>query len=62
MKVKLSIPICCPDGSFKSGDEPNLSEAIAKGLIEAGYAVSLEVTDEVTPKIEKKPPIKGGSK
>ena len=38
MKVKLNIPICGPDGSFAAGQEANISDATAKGLIEAGHA------------------------
>ncbi len=42
MKVKLLVPICGPDGSFKAGDEPDLAESIAMGLITGGYAEALE--------------------
>lgn len=75
MKVKLFRPIYCPDGSFRAGEEPNLTDAIAKGLIDGGYAKSLEkpaetIVVEVIPPSEKvkeiqkkmphvKPPKKG---
>ena len=47
MKVKLLVPICCPDGSFDIGDEPDLSDAIAEGLKSGGYAESLKVKKPV---------------
>lgn len=47
MKVKLLKAICCPDGSFQAGDEPDLTDAIAKGLISGGYAELLEVEKPV---------------
>ena len=51
MKVKLFVPICGPDGSFQAGDEPDLGDATAEGLISGGYAESLEVEKPV--KIKK---------
>ena len=55
MKVKLLKAICCPDGSFQAGAEPNLSDLIANGLICGGYAVSLEpiIIDTEKPIVEK---------
>ena len=43
MKVKLLVPICGPDGSFKAGDKPDLPEALAKALVKDGHAKTLEV-------------------
>lgn len=36
--VKFHRDISCPDGVFKSGEEGELSDKIAGGLLEAGYA------------------------
>ena len=43
MRVKLLVPICGPDGSFKAGDEPNLPEALAKTLVKDGHAKMIEI-------------------
>jgi len=43
MKVKLLVPICGPEGSFLPGDEPDLSEKLAKALIADRHAISLDV-------------------
>ena len=51
MKVKLLKDICCPDGSFRAGDEPDLTENIANGLLGGGYA---EAITEDGDKIEHK--------
>ena len=48
-KVKLLVPICGPEGSFKAGDKSDLSEALAKALIKDGHAESLEIK---TPEIK----------
>lgn len=42
MKVKLLKAICCPHGSFQAGDEPDLDDATAKGVIDGGYAEELK--------------------
>ena len=49
VRVKLLVPICGPEGSFKAGDKPDLSEALAKALIKDGHAESLEIK---TPEIK----------
>ena len=66
MKVKLLVPICGPDGSFKAGDEPDLPEALAKALIKDGHAESSETKAEpsLTPAeiklpAEMKPAVRG---
>ena len=45
MRVKLLVPICGPDGSFKAGDEPDLPEALAKTLVKDGHAKNLEIIE-----------------
>ena len=42
MEVKLLVPICGPEGSYKIGEEVNLSHFLAKALIRDKCAVSLE--------------------
>ena len=56
MKVKLLVPICGPDGSFKAGDEPDLPEALAKALVKDGHANPIEIEKpvEVKPVAETK--------
>jgi len=51
MKVKLLKEICCPEGSFVAGDEPDLLETTAIGLIDGGYAeLLIEDGDEIETK------------
>ena len=45
VRVKLSVPICGPEGSFKAGDKPDLPEALAKALIKDGHAKNLEIIE-----------------
>ena len=53
MKVKLLSPIAGPEGSFKIGNTPNLSETLAKALIKDGHATLVEVVPEVkTPEVK----------
>lgn len=64
MKIKLLVPICGPEGNFKTGDEPDLSDVLAKALIKDGHAESLDVVKpaeaktEVNPKDEAKTEVK----
>ena len=53
MKVKLLVPICGPDGSFKAGDEPDLPEALAKALVKDGHAESFEVAKTAEENLRK---------
>ena len=43
MEVKLLVPICGPEGSYKIGEEVNLSHFLAKALIRDKCAVALDV-------------------
>ena len=54
MKVKLLVPICGPNGSFKAGDEPRLPHALAKTLIKDGHAEAIKtvVPAEIIPEVE----------
>ena len=45
VRVKLLVPICGPEGSFKAGDKPDLPEALAKALIKDGHAKNLEIIE-----------------
>ena len=38
VQIKLLVPICGPEGTFKSGDIAVLSEPLVKALIAAGQA------------------------
>ena len=38
VNVKLNVPICGPEGTFKAGDLVFLSEALAKALVSQGHA------------------------
>ena len=38
IQIKLLVPICGPEGTFKSGDIAFLSEPLVKALIAAGQA------------------------
>lgn len=51
MKIKLLSPIAGPEGSFKIGDSPDLSETLAKALIKDGHAVLVEVVPVIVPKV-----------
>ena len=54
MKVKLFVPINCPDGSFRAGDKPDLTDSIAEGLIAGGYAELIEKPAEIFENVEIK--------
>ena len=69
MKVKLLVPICGPDGSFKAGDKPDLPETLAKALIKDGHAEQIieetvTIVESRTGKVieEIKPEAKTGKK
>ena len=69
MKVKLLVPICGPDGSFKAGDEPDLPEALTKALVKDGNAEQIieetvTIVEGRTGKVieEIKPEVKTGKK
>lgn len=47
MKIKLFVNIVGPMGRFEAGEEVDLPEEMAKGLLRERYAESLEVA--VTP-------------
>lgn len=55
MKVKLLVPICGPDGSFKAGDTPDLPDVLAKALVKDGHAETIEITQEIESVEEVKP-------
>ena len=46
MKIKLLHPISGPEGTFKAGDEPELSELLTRSLLKDGHAI--EITAEIS--------------
>ncbi len=46
MLIKLLRQIACADGVFRDGEEANIDDSVAKGLVDAGYAISLEIKAE----------------
>ena len=56
VQVKLSVPICGPEGTFKVGDVAFLSEPLAKALVKAGQAELIGVVPaEKTAEIPTQP-------
>ena len=49
MRVKLFVPVACPAGSFQTGAQVELPDAIAMGLINGGYAEALDVAVKPAP-------------
>ena len=45
MRVRLLVPICGPNGSFKAGDTPDLPESLAEALTKNGHAEAIEVEE-----------------
>jgi hypothetical protein len=43
MKVRLTVPISGPNGTFKRGDEPDLPETLALSLIRDGHAIDVAI-------------------
>jgi hypothetical protein len=53
MKIKLLVPICGPEGSFKVGDIAELTETLAKALIKDRHAESFEVKKSAEENLRK---------
>lgn len=45
MQVKLRVAIACPAGTFEPGESPELPDAVAAGLIEAGLAEAVGLAE-----------------